>query len=89
MPNPPKDGDGKPRVLASSEKPRTTPRRTQDRRAAIAPVAITANIDVFPTGDCAIVRVNLYAALADAAPENTILLRTERIASSGVNIDRA
>ena len=32
-PNPPKDGDGKPRVLASSEKPRMTPRRTQDRRA--------------------------------------------------------
>jgi len=27
-PNPPKRGDGKPRVLASSEKPRTTPRRT-------------------------------------------------------------
>jgi hypothetical protein len=26
--------DAKPRVLASSEKPRTTPRRTQDRRAA-------------------------------------------------------
>jgi len=33
-PNPPKGGDGKPRVLASSEKPRMTPRRTQDRRAA-------------------------------------------------------
>ncbi len=27
-PNPPKDGDGKPRVLASSEKPRMTPPRT-------------------------------------------------------------
>ncbi len=26
--------DAKPRVLASSEKPRMTPRRTQDRRAA-------------------------------------------------------
>ncbi len=33
-PNPPKDGDGKPRVLASSEKPWKTSRRTQDRRAA-------------------------------------------------------
>ena len=33
-PNSPKGGDGKPRVLASSEKPRMTSRRTQDRRAA-------------------------------------------------------
>ena len=33
--NPPKGGDGKPRVLASFEKPRMTPRRTQDCRAAI------------------------------------------------------
>ena len=32
-PNLSKDRDGKPRVLASSEKPWTTPRRTQDRRA--------------------------------------------------------
>ncbi len=33
-PNPPKDGDGKPRVLASSENPRKTSRRIQDHRAA-------------------------------------------------------
>ena len=32
-PNPFKDGDGKLRILASSEKPWKTPRRTQDRRA--------------------------------------------------------
>ncbi len=32
-PNPPVGGDGKPRVLASSEKPWMTARRTQDRRA--------------------------------------------------------
>ncbi len=33
-PNPPKDGDGKPRVLTSFEKPWKTSRRSQDRRAA-------------------------------------------------------
>jgi hypothetical protein len=33
-PNPLKGGDGKPRVLASFEKPRKTPRMTQDSRAA-------------------------------------------------------
>ncbi len=32
-PNPTKDGDGKPRVLAFFEKPRMTPQGTQDRRA--------------------------------------------------------
>jgi len=37
-----KVGDAKARVLASSEKPRMTPRRTQDRRAAVLTDAATS-----------------------------------------------
>ena len=45
-PNPPKGGDGKPRVLASSEKPWKTSRRTQDRRVAEATGARVVTTEV-------------------------------------------
>ncbi len=55
----------------------------------IAPVEITAKLDVFAIGDCAAVRANMYGALVVVARENTILLNTDGVASSGVTINDA